>query len=392
MKAFEHFAERNFKLFHWASLQKDGRGSKVEIPTSTLFRALIYQPALGYRSQLNMDEWLRTQHARDALGSSRPMVASDTTLNRSLEHWNLDVLRLTLRSATLRMRMEGRLKLHLSAGRVFRPCVVDGSAFGGHWASALVLIGSEMTCGMDVEPYEKRGKERAASRKMMDRAIGNLGKGFASHLLYDGLLACRRDFSRFLYDGGMHLVVKTTDERLHPIQWAKELFSKSRRKADREELHIHVTTGVDADRNIEFEVWSVSNVKWSGLAPLLNVARVSETHLKGKFANKPEVFWVLTTDLTLLPSELRELAHLRWRIENNQFKELNDLVGSKRAYIKNPAVKLALLLIWFLGWTIFQAFRLLDAIRRRLAGLKTTKRFLQMLILFGEISLLFDSS
>ncbi len=77
---------------------------------------------------------------------------------------------------------------------------------------------------------------------------------------------------------------------------------------------------------------------------------------------------------------------------NNQFKELNDMVGSKRAYIKNPAAKLALLLIWFLGWTIFQAFRLLVAIQRLLRGVKSKKRFLQMLILSGEISLYFDST
>ena len=341
---------------------------------------------------LNVDEWHRTQHARDALDSTRPMVASDTTLFRSLREWEVDGVRMAIRSAALRARSEGRLKLYLSSGRVFRPGVLDGSAFGGHWASALVLIGTEMTCGIDVEPYAKRGKERAASRIVLNRAVSALGNGCISHLLYDGLLAVRRDFSHFLSEMGIHLVVKTTDERLHAIAWAKELFAKARRATDRKELGVRVTTGTDSVRNLDFEVWSVSGVKWPGLAPLLNVARVSETHLKGRFATKTEVFWVLTTDLGLFPSELRELAHLRWRIENNQFKELNDLVGSKRAYIKNPRAKLALLLIWFLGWTIFQAFRLLDAIRRLLRSVKATKRFLQMLILFGEIPLLFNSS
>lgn len=364
----------------------------MEIPTSTIFRALAFQPATGYRSLLNVDEWLRTEHAREVLNSTRPVVASDTTLLRSLTGWELDGVRMALRCTAMQARSEGRLKLYLSSGRVFQPGVLDGSAFGGHWASALVLIGTEMTCGIDVEPYAKRGKERAASRVLLNRTVSVLGKGMISHLLYDGLLACRRDFSTFLSEMGIHLVVKTTDKRLHPIAWAMELFAKAMRKADREELEIHIATGTDSVRNLDYEVWSVSGVKWPGLTPLLNVARVSETHLKGRFVDKTEVFWVITTDLGLFPSELRELAHLRWRIENNQFKELNDLVGSKRAYIKNPKAKIALLLIWFLGWTIFQAFRLLDAIRQRLRGMKTTKRFLQMLILFGEIPSLFNSS
>lgn len=363
----------------------------MEIPTSTIFRALTFQPATFNRSLLNVDQWGRTEQARAVLGSNRRMVASDSTMERSLQTWNQDGIRMTLRSAAMQMRNEGRLKLYLSSGRVFRPGVVDGSAFGGHWGSALVFIGTEITCGIDVEPYAKRGKERAASRILLDRTAAALGKGCISHVLYDGLLAVRRDFSHAL-SMGIHLVVKTPDERLHPIRWAKELFAKAKRQADREELGVRVTTGTDAVRNVEFEVWSVSGVKWPGLAPLLNVALVRETHLKGRFKNKTEVFWVLTTDLGLLPSELRELAHLRWRIENNQFKELNELVASKRAYLKNTAAKLALLLIWFLGWTIFQAFRLLDAVQRSLRGAKVTKRFLQMLILFGEIPLLFDSS
>jgi len=29
--------------------------------------------------------------------------------------------------------------------------------------------------------------------------------------------------------------------------------------------------------------------------------------------------WIVTTDLTLLPEEIREAAHLRWHIENNGF-------------------------------------------------------------------------
>ncbi len=51
LRAYNHFANRKFKLFHWAAVQRDGRGSSVEIPTSTIFRALTLQPATGYRTE-----------------------------------------------------------------------------------------------------------------------------------------------------------------------------------------------------------------------------------------------------------------------------------------------------------------------------------------------------
>ncbi|OGH55677.1 MAG: hypothetical protein A3G34_01245 [Candidatus Lindowbacteria bacterium RIFCSPLOWO2_12_FULL_62_27] len=91
-------------MHHWASIQRDGRGPAVEIPTSTIVRALAVQPATGYRSLLNVDEWLRTKQAREALGSTRPMVASDTTLLRSMETLETDGIRMALRCAAMEAR------------------------------------------------------------------------------------------------------------------------------------------------------------------------------------------------------------------------------------------------------------------------------------------------
>jgi hypothetical protein len=38
---------------------------------------------------------------------------------------------------------------------------------------------------------------------------------------------------------------------------------------------------------------------------------------------KEEDFWVLSTDENFTGEQLRELGHIRWRIENNGFKQLN---------------------------------------------------------------------
>jgi hypothetical protein len=390
--ALKQFAERFFKVSFWAECQQDSRGANVEIPTGTIFKVLVFQVAWGCRSLLALDQRLRLGVFRNFFDCSRKMVVSDTTIRRSLGGWDLDDLRRATAMTHARMRSEKQLTYHFATGRSCRPCIADGSGFGKLLACALVAVGDKLTCGLDVEPMRKRGTELAATRRMMERVNQTLGGSFATHLLYDGLMADRIDFRNAVSLWKTHLVVKTDDERLEPIRWAKDLFADIRSESDAEDSGVVIATGTDEIRNVEYEVWRVSGVTWEGLEFPLNVARVVETPLKGENAGKPQTFWVLASDLSLLPSELRELAHLRWRIENNLFKSLNARVGSKRAYIHNAHVRLALLLIWFLGWTIFQSFNALETVRQVCPGVKVTDGFVQDLIVFGELGFHFSSS
>jgi len=50
----------------------------------------------------------------------------------------------------------------------------------------------------------------------------------------------------------------------------------------------------------------------------IQIAHLLEYYPKRK-ENQHQECWIVTTDLTLLPEEIREAAHLRWRIENNEF-------------------------------------------------------------------------
>lgn len=362
------------------------------IPTATIFQVLVFQVAWGCRSLLALDQRLRLAPFREVFACKRKSVVSDSTLRRSLEGWDLDMLRRTTGAVHAKARAEKRLTFHFATGRSCRPCIADGSGFGKLLACALVCVGDKLTCGLDIEPMRKRGTELAATRRMMERAIQTMGESFATHLLYDGLMADRIDFRSAISLWKMHLVVKTEDTRLEPIAWAKDLFADIHSASDAEDSGVVITKGVDEFRNVEYEVWGVRGVTWTDLEFPLNVARVVEIPLKGENAGQPQTFWVLTTDLTLLPSELRELAHLRWRIENNLFKSLNARVGSKRGYIRNRHVRLALLLIWFFGWTIFQTFDALAAVRQACPGVKVTNSFVQDLIVFGELALIVNSS
>ena len=55
-------------------------------------------------------------------------------------------------------------------------------------------------------------------------------------------------------------------------------------------------------------------------------------------------FWVVTSASYLIPEELRELAYLRWDVENNGFKAANQTVVTKRIYSHNPHAQAAVLL------------------------------------------------
>ena len=81
----------------------------------------------------------------------------------------------------------------------------------------------------------KRGTELAATRRMMGRANQTMGDSFATHLLYDGLMADRIDFRSAVSLWKVNLVVKTEDTRLEPIAWAKDLFVDIHSESDAEE-------------------------------------------------------------------------------------------------------------------------------------------------------------
>jgi hypothetical protein len=54
--------------------------------------------------------------------------------------------------------------------------------------------------------------------------------------------------------------------------------------------------------------------------------------------------------------EVREAAHLRWQIENNVFKRLSYLSGTKRFTFKDNKPFLTMLLLFFSAITMFDAY------------------------------------
>lgn len=305
------------------------------------------------------------------------MVVSDTTLPRVLEGVDREPIVEMPYEAVRELEKEGYGDWKLSTGRKIRAAGIrDGSNFGGFWASVLMLAGKSEAV-VDLEPYEGRGHELAASRRVLRRANKKLGREFFDLILADGLYPTQKDFRLCRRELGSDLLVKTQEEGLSVIQDARSLFFPRSGKIPEGVKQIQ---GMDSERQIHYEVLWAEGFEWKDLEYPLTAAWVRETFLKPP-QGRPEVmeFWALTTFQGLVGEELRELAHGRRRIENGVFKRLNALVESKRYANHSPKVQEMLLRLWMLGLSLLGAYLFeqgLNLIKQTWKSMKITWRWI----------------
>ena len=354
-QSFRQFAETQYQFGRWLRHQRDTARKHPRVSAAQVALTVIAQVFFALHSLLRTDQWLRTPMARVWLGlSATAPRGSDTTLLRVLGAWQRGRLRQATYALHRALHQQRQDRTVLSTGKAVQLAIVDGTAMGGHRFSVLSFAGAVFQ-PVDVEPSPGRGHELADSRRLLRRAVKVLGSGFATHVLYDGLMAVKKDFVRMRHLWGMHLVVKTKEQTLEVVQSCRAAWQGQRDEALRR-LGVEVTRGVEAARGVSYRVCAQRGIVWDGLDEPLNVAWVQETPVKGARAGQTEEFWVLTTDATLSAEELRELAHARWGIENLGFKAANAQVSSKLGYVRNARVKETLLLLWSWGLGLLGAW------------------------------------
>lgn len=374
---FDQYCNEKFGIHGREQKIQDQRKRPV-IPASTIVKSVREMPVLGQTSLLAVDQYARSAEALKWHKSKKEdMVVSDTTLPRVLDGMDRQPIVEMPYEVVKELDKEGHWDWKLSSGRKIRAVgITDGSNFGGFWASVLMLAGKSEAV-VDLEPYEKRGKELAANRKVLRRASKKLGREFFDLILADGLYPTEKDFRLSRRELGSDLLVKTQEETLTVIQDARSLFF-TRQGQVRQGMN--QVEGFDSERQIQYEVVWAKGFQWQGLEYPLTVAWVRETFLKPA-EGRPEVveFWVLTTFEGLAGDELRELAHGRWRIENGIFKRLNALVESKRYASHSPKVQEMLLRLWMLGLTLLGAYLFeqgLNLIKQTWKAMKITWRWI----------------
>ena len=87
----------------------------------------------------------------------------------------------------------------------------------------------------------------------------------------------------------------------------------------------------------------------------LQVVRLTE-HYPKRSRNREVVTWIVTTNLGLSCSQTRETAHLRRQIENNVFKRMSHLCGTKRFWSKDPRAYFTMARLFAAAVAAFDAF------------------------------------
>jgi len=335
--------------------------------------------ALGQRSLLELDQYARSPAVKAWHGVNRRMVVSDSTLERILGKIDLAEARIVLHKCVQVVNAEAALSVELSSGRSIRIGVVDGSNFGGFTGCAFAVAGMVAT-PVDIEMHTK-GKELRASRRLLRRISRSFGKRFVDIVIGDGLYMTKDHIMQCTEELGCEALIKTTEKGLSLIQDAEGLFATAFEGAE----GIEEASGLDSERGIKYKVMAAGGFQWDNLPCKFKVARVEEEKLKPKPGqDKYEMFWVITTDQSLSGPQMRQLAHMRWQIENNVFKRLNELVGSKRGWIRNAQVKAVLLVLWLIGLLVFGYYLLrrgLAKLRQTYGAVKQTWRFVTRVLL-----------
>jgi len=202
-------------------------------------------------------------------------------------------------------------------GMTRRIGIIDGSCMGTHYLSMLDLCGKTDYPVMFL-PYDKQGKELPTSQRLLQLAKTTLGAQFPDLLLLDGAY-----FTRTVFTGvaacNAHLLIKSEQPFREVHRDAQLLFrSKDAFRGD-----IIEESGFDIERCCRWSI-EITTGEFAGFP--LQVAHLVEDYPK-RASNRHLECWIVTTDLSLRPAEIREAAHLRWHVENNVFSRLAETVS-----------------------------------------------------------------
>lgn len=347
---------------------------KPQITTGQIYQGTLLGGVFRKKSFLQIDQFLREKEVRKFIGSKRRQVASDTALPRVLANLLLNQLRDLNYMIYVRAKQEGLLRLQDPLLSDLRIGVIDGSCLGGRfWATCFELLGDPPIM-LDFEPMANKGKELPASSKLLNRLEKRFGKRFVDLVLVDGLYASQDHINQYIR-AGIDVLIKTDETSLNIIEDAEGIFNQWSNSND----GVTYEKGIDEERLVEYEIWSAAGFTFTGVDKPFMVARVKERNLK---TGETTTFWVLTTRLSLSNQPMRELAHRRWSIENNGFKQLNDQVESKRIWTHDEAVWQRLFWIQIMAFNLIGLFTVFLE-KKGVKVSRLTREYLSCLLLYS---------
>jgi len=319
--------------------------------------SVFLMPYWGITALLRLDFLLRTPQMLRLFRSApnKKVVVSDTTIARVLKWVDPQDCRAALLTPLTTFDKENLLMRRLTPkGTSRRLGVIDGSQMGDHYLVAALLCG-KVNYPVLVEPCKGRGHELKTTQHLLPIAHQLLEPAAPQLWLMDALYFTQPLFHT-VRDQQAHILIKYTphednvDEKLFRdvLQDTKALFAAKTKAID----PIPQEQGFDSNRCCS---WSMKKTSAEFAGYSIHIFLLTEDYPKRK-KNAHVETWIITTDLSLSFGEAREAAHLRWQIENNAFKRISHLAGTKTFYFKDPRPFFSMLRIFCLALAVFDAF------------------------------------
>jgi hypothetical protein len=219
------------------------------------------------------------------------------------------------------------------------------------------LSGSELSVILDFEPMRPGEEECAAALRLLRRMRQKYGARFFDVVVVDSWYTNGPFLKTVVEELGWPVIAVLKQERYEIYQ--ESLVLTRRQKP---------TQRVERDGR-QVEIWDVPSLRLSdNYTEPVRVVRVRERWTERKRAGakwatqekEQNWIWVVAGDLDGYDgAAIRDLGHLRWKIENNAFGELTQHWHLTHCAHHHPVAVVALLWIKIIAFTLFHAFAIL---------------------------------
>jgi hypothetical protein len=219
------------------------------------------------------------------------------------------------------------------------------------------LSGPELSVILDVEPMRQGEEECAAALRLLRRMRRKYGPRFFDVAVVDSWYAKGPFLKTVAQDLGWPIVAVLKQERYEAHQEALALTERQK------------PTQVVERQGRRVEIWEVPGVRFTDTYPgPVRVVRVRErwparkqVGQAWKLEQKEQNWiWVVAGDLDGYEgAAIRDIGHLRWKIENHAFGELTQHWHLTHCAHHHPVAVVALLWIKIIAFTLFHAFAIL---------------------------------
>jgi hypothetical protein len=219
------------------------------------------------------------------------------------------------------------------------------------------LSGPELSVILDVEPMRQGEEECAAALRLLRRMRHKYGPRFFDVVVVDSWYANGPFLKTVWEELGWPVIAVLKQERYEAHQEALALTRGQK-----------PTQVVERDGR-RVEIWDVRSVRFTDAYPgPVRVVRVRERWIERKRVGREwkteqkeqNWIWVVAGDLDGYDgAAIRDMGHMRWKIENNTFGELTQHWHLTHCAHHHPVAVRALLWIKIIAFTLFHAFAIL---------------------------------